>query len=55
MYIGERFEKDGVTYEVTAVFGGGNYAYKKVETPKMDVPTFDDEVNVVKTRKRKKV
>jgi len=42
MYIGERFEKDGKTYEVTSVFGS-NYGFKEVEAVNVNIPVFDDE------------
>lgn len=58
MYIGERFEKNGKTYEVTSVFGS-NFGFKEVEPVKKVVPVFDDkedEKPVVKKRApRKKV
>lgn len=42
MYIGERFVKDGKTYEVTSVFGT-NFGFKEVEAVKTDIPVFKDE------------
>ena len=56
MYIGERFEKDGKTYEVTSVFGT-NYGFKEVEPVKKTIPVFnykEEEKPVVKKRTIKK-
>ena len=56
MYIGERFERDGKTYEVTSVFGT-NYGFKEVSSVKKQVPVFDDtedEKPVVKKKTTKK-
>lgn len=48
MVKGERFERDGKTYEVTAVFGE-NYAFAEVEKEKEEIPV------VVEKKKKKKV
>ena len=51
MVIGERFEKDGNTYEVTGVFGD-NYAYKEV---KEEIPVVAKAEKEPKKTGRKKV
>lgn len=44
MYVGERFKKDGKTFEVTALIEGGNYAFKEVTNEPVFKPTFEEEV-----------
>lgn len=51
MYVGERFEKDGKTYEVTSVFGT-NYGYKEVKEEKVELPVFVEKVPKKTTRKK---
>jgi len=54
MYIGEKFERDGKVYEVTAVCGT-NYAFKEVKETKVEIPVFaDEEEKPVVKRGRKK-
>lgn len=48
MVIGEKFERDGKTFEVTAVFGD-NFAFKEVE--KEDIPVVIEKPK--KTGKKK--
>lgn len=52
MVIGEKFERDGKTFEVTAVFGD-NFAFKEVE--KEDIPKEVEKEDIpVVTEKPKK-
>lgn len=51
MYVGERFEKDGKTYEVTSVFGT-NYGYKEVKEEKVELPVFVEKVPKKTTKKK---
>lgn len=54
MYVGERFKKDGKTYEVTAVISESNYAFKEVGNEPVFIPTFEEEVEEVKETKAKR-
>lgn len=59
MVVGERFKKDGKTYEVTAIISDCNYAFKEVGEEPVFNPSFEEEVEEVKETKarrgRKKV
>lgn len=54
MFVGERFKKDGKTFEVTALIDGGNYAFKEVSPEPVFTPTFEEEVKETKARRGRK-
>ena len=61
MKVGDRFTKNGKTYEVSEVWGT-NYGFHEVETPEevKEIPTFEEEVEEAieapkKRGRRKKV
>ena len=54
MYVGERFKKNGKTYEVTAIISDTNYAFKEVGDEPVFTPSFTEEVEEVKETKAKR-
>ena len=54
MYVGERFKKNGKTYEVTAIISDTNYAYREVGDEPVFAPSFTEEVEEVKETKAKR-
>lgn len=55
MYVGERFKRDGKTYEVTSVINETNYGFKEVaDEPVFDPgPSFEEEVKQEETKTRR--
>lgn len=54
MVKGERFTRNGKTYEVLDVFGT-NYSFREVEEVKKELPTFEEEVEQAIEAPKKKV